>query len=268
MSGMKIALAQLEAANTIEENLDKALAAIDNAADSGAQLVLFSEIHLSPFFPQYPKSDASPWRLNIDSEPVNRLRAKCAERSIIAAPNIYLSEGGLNYDATLMINADGELLGASKMVHIPQFKQFYEQDYYQPSDDGFNVFKTPFGVIGVIVCFDRHFPESFRSCVLQGADLILIPTVNTKAEPSEMFEWELRVAAMQNSVIVAMCNRVGVEGDMDFSGESIVVGVNGDVIAKADDQEQLLYAEISLNDVKSYREKQNYLALRRPEFYY
>lgn len=67
-----------------------------------------------------------------------------------------------------------------------------------------------------------------------GADLIRIPIVNTKSEPSEMFEWELRGQAFQNSVIVALCNRVGCEGDMEFSGELIVVDANGNVIAKAD----------------------------------
>lgn len=67
-----------------------------------------------------------------------------------------------------------------------------------------------------------------------GADLILIPTVNTKNKPSEMFEWELRVQAFHNSVSIAMCNRVGQEGEMNFSGESIVVvNPNGKVIKKS-----------------------------------
>lgn len=65
------------------------------------------------------------------------------------------------------------------------------------------------------------------------ADLILIPTVNTKTEPSEMFKWELRVQSFHNSVSFAMCNRVGQESEMNFSGESIVVGPNGKVIKKA-----------------------------------
>lgn len=97
------------------------------------------------------------------------------------------------------------------------------------------MFETEFGKIGIVVCFDRHYLESIRTEALKGANLILIPTVNTKAEPSEMFEWELRVQAFQSSVAIAMCNRVGVEGEMFFSGESIVVDENGNVIKKADD---------------------------------
>jgi predicted amidohydrolase len=79
-----------------------------------------------------------------------------------------------------------------------------------------------------------------------GADLILIPTVNTKSEPLEMFEWEIRVQSFQNSVAIAMCNRVGVEGNMVFAGESILTDANGNVIIKADDTEQLIFAEIDL----------------------
>ena len=72
------------------------------------------------------------------------------------------------------------------MVHIAQAENFYEQDYYTPSDDGFKVFDTEFGKVGIVICYDRHLPESIRTCVLKGADLIIIPTANTKSEPMEM----------------------------------------------------------------------------------
>lgn len=118
-----------------------------------------------------------------------------------------------------------------------------------------------------MVCFDRHYPESIRTEVLQGADLILIPTVNTKAEPEEMFEWELRVQAFQNSVVVAMCNRVGVEGAMEFSGESLVVDANGDVVVKADGRGQIFYVDVEPCDVSAIRTHRPYTQLRRPEWY-
>ena len=99
------------------------------------------------------------------------------------------------------------------------------------------------------------------------AQLIIIPTANTKGEPLEKFEWELRIPAMQNSVFIAMCNRVGVEHDMHFCGESIVVDPNGDVLAKADDTEQILYADIDFGVIHKGRQARPYLELRRPELY-
>lgn len=162
----------------------------------------------------------------------------------MAVPNIYLSEDGRNYDASILIDTDGTVIGIQKMVHVAQAKQFYEQDYYTPSNDGFKVFETKYGKIGIVVCFDRHYPESIRTELMEGAELILIPTVNTKSELSEMFEWELRVQAFQNSAIIAMCNRVGQEGSMVFSGESVVIDANGDVLSKADDKERIMIAHM------------------------
>jgi predicted amidohydrolase len=141
------------------------------------------------------------------------------------------------------------------------------QDYYLPSDDGFHVFDTPFGKIGIVVCFDRHYPESIRTETLMGADCVLVPTVNVKAEPMEMFEQEIRVQAFQNSVFIAMCNRVGIEGSMAFAGESIVVSPQGEVIKKTDDLEQLICADIDLPQARRIRSEKPYTSLRHTEFY-
>ena len=180
----------------------------------------------------------------------------------MAVPNVYLREKDGIYDASILIGREGQIIGVRKMVHVAQAEQFYEQDYYTPSDEGFHVFPTEFGKVGIVVCFDRHYPESIRTEVLQGADLILIPTVNTKAEPEEMFERELRVQAFQNSVVVAMCNRVGVEGAMEFSGASLVVDANGDVVVKADGREQIFYVDVESCDVSAIRTHRPYTQLR------
>lgn len=154
-----------------------------------------------------------------------------------------------------------------KMVHVAQAEHFYEQDYYTPSDDGFHVFDTDIGRIGIVVCFDRHYPESIRTEALMGADLILVPTVNEKAEPLTMFEWEIRVQAFQNSVAIAMCNRVGTEDDMKFAGESLVTDAYGNLICKAGDEEGVLYAEVDLKKSSDLRNKKPYTQLRRTEDY-
>ena len=114
----------------------------------------------------------------------------------MAVPNLYLKpeEGKDNhraYDASLLMDKDGLIVGIQKMVHVAQAELFYEQDYYLPSDDGFHVWDTPFGKIGIVVCFDRYYPESIRTEELMGADCILVPTVNTKKEPMELFEQEI-----------------------------------------------------------------------------
>ena len=264
---MKLAMVQMSNSGSVEKNLGKSLHAISEAAEKGADLVLFPEVQLTEFFPQYPGMDVSRYAVSIKDEIVKKFCDACRKYQVMAVPNLYLREANGTYDASILIGRSGEVMGIQKMVHVAQAEQFYEQDYYTPSDDGFHVFDTEFGKIGIVVCFDRHYPESIRTESLQGADLILIPTVNTKAEPSEMFEWEVRVQAFQNSVAIAMCNRVGVEGEMDFAGESIAVDANGEILARADDTEQIVYVDVDLKESGKVREKRTYTQLRRKEFY-
>lgn len=263
---MKIALAQMQMEESIEKNLEKSLAFCDKAA--GCDLLFFPEIQLSPFFPQHEKKNADRYCLKEDAAEIKKLSEKAKEHHYYLSPNVYLEIAEKRYDASLFIEPDGKTKGISKMVHIAQAKQFYEQDYYTPSEDGFKVFETPYGKIGIVICYDRHLPESIRTCTLLGADLIIVPTANTKAEPMEMFEWEMRVQAMQNQVFLAMCNRTGLEGEMDFAGESIVIHPSGEVLAKADDKEQLLVCDIDLKEAAEWKKKVPYLSTRRPEYYH
>jgi predicted amidohydrolase len=264
---MRIALAQYALDPEMKKNLSKVCQMMNAAARQDAQLICFPELCLSPFFPQFPGQDAGRYAMPIDHADLREIQLSCRSLSLVAAPNVYLDEKGSRFDASLLIDSQGAIVGVSKMVHIAQVPCFYEQDYYTPSDTGFNVYETPLGRIGIVVCFDRHYPESIRTCVLRGAQLILIPTANTMHEPRDLFEWELRVAAMQNGVYIAMCNRVGVEGAVTFCGDSVIVDPHGNVVAKADDKEVLLSAEIDLSEVEIARRNRPYLSLRRPTMY-
>jgi predicted amidohydrolase len=153
------------------------------------------------------------------------------------------------------------------MVHVLQATNFYERDYYTPSEDGFKVFNTPFGKVGIVICFDRHLPESIRTCTLMGAELIIIPTANTTSENLEMFEWEVRVQAYQNNVYIAMCNRVGLESNMNFAGQSLIVDCDGNIVFKANAEEQLITQTLDISKVKVSRKGRPYLSTRRKELY-
>lgn len=264
---MKIALVQLMATRSVEENLIKTIQSMREAARNGARLVCFPELQFTPFFPQFPKTDASPYTMSMDTQVIKTIQQTTNELALVTIPNLYLQIDEYRYDASPVFNSDGKILGISKMVHVVQAPFFYEQNYYTPSDTGFLVYETTAGRVGVVICFDRHYPESVRTCTLKGAQIIVIPTANTKDEPLEKYEWEVRIAAMQNNVFIAMCNRVGVEHDMRFCGESIVVDPNGDVVAKADDTEQILYADLDFAVIEKSRIQRPYLDLRRPGCY-
>ena len=264
---MKIALAQMKMDTDIEKNFQKSLQFIREAAEKKADLICFPEIQLSPFFPQFPDCDVSEYAMTEDSSYVKGIRNACRENHIFVSPNFYIEENRKRYDMSLLIDDQGKIIGRQKMVHVAQCEMFYEQSYYTPSEEGFMVFDTRLGKIGIVVCFDRHYPESIRTEALRGAELIIVPTANTKSEPSELFRWEVKVQAFQNNVNVAMCNRVGREGNMEFSGESIVAGFDGETIALAGNQEELILAEVNLYGATEKRHQQPYTSRRRTGLY-
>ena len=264
---MKIALAQMIMDQKMESNYQKSVGFIREAAEKGASLVVFPEIQLTYFFPQYADMDVSDYVMTLEHPYVKGICEACQRYGVFASPNIYIEENGNRYDMSLLIDDNGDIIGNQKMVHIAQCEKFFEQSYYTPSEEGFSVFNTKLGRIGIVVCFDRHYPESIRTEALKGAELILVPTANTTTEPAQLFQWEIRIQAFQNSVNIAMCNRVGKEGEMEFSGESVVSDYNGDVAAVAGRKEELLFAEVDLQNALSVRQRKPYTSLRRTDLY-
>jgi len=262
---MKICMAQMSMTDNMDENLKKSLHFCREA--SGSDLLIFPEIQLTPFFPQYPGKNVDRYVTNVEDRNVTALCEQAKHSRMFLSPNMFIEEDGKRSDCSLWITPDGQIEGSASMVHIYQGEKFCEKDYYSPSEDGFKVFDTPFGKVGIVICFDRHIPESIRTCSLMGADLVIIPTANTKKEPLEMFEWEIRVQAMQNSVFIAMCNRVGKEDEMEFAGESLVADPCGNLVIKAGDREQLVAADIDLSAARKKKEEIPWLTLRRKELY-
>ena len=170
---MKLAMAQMAMSTDMAENLKKSLRFCEEA--KGRDLLFFPEIQLCPFFPQYEKKNVDAYCLRPDAEEIRALSTAAGEGGYYMSPNVYLEMNGRRYDTSLWIDPHGELLDCAKMVHIAQAEQFYEQDYYTPSDDGFKVFNTPFGRVGIVICYDRHLPESIRTHTVvpwSGADTI------------------------------------------------------------------------------------------------
>lgn len=249
---MKIALGQMHITDNIEDNFTKSLEFIREASENNADLICFSELQLTPFFPQYPKKDASKYLIPYtNSKYIEGIQKACAKYEIYASPNVYIQENNANYDMSFLINKEGEIIGKQKMVNVANHKHFYEKDYYCPGEDGFNVFETEFGKIGIVVCYDRHFSQSIYQEALKGANLILIPTANICGEDLTMFEWEIKVQAFQNNVNIAMCNRVGKEDKIEFCGKSLICDYTGQTIAIGENKEEIIYADINMEKSKN-----------------
>ena len=267
---MRIALVQQHATSDKAENLARGLEAVREAARQGAELVCFAELAFEPFHPQRP-SDGDHRDLG-ESIPGSITDAMCAlakELGVVIVPNLYECTGEDTFDTSPIIDADGRMLGVTRMNHIPDYEGFHEKTYYVPGDLDAPVFSTAVGRIGVAICYDRHYPEMMRALALGGADLVLVPQAGAVNEwPEGLFEAEMRVTAFQNGYFVALCNRVGQEEVLEFAGESFVCNPGGNVMARAaKSQDDILICDIDLDQVASSHARTLFLPDRRPELY-
>jgi len=267
---MRIALIQQHATNDKSANVKRGLAALETAARNGAELGCFAELAFEWFYPQRPagrgfRELAEP----LDGPTVTAFRHKAKELGLVTVINLYERDGPHTYDSSPVIDADGTLLGVTRMIHITEYPCFHEQGYYTPGDKGAPVFKTKAGAIGVSICYDRHFPEYMRALAVAGADLVIVPQAGAVDEwPEGLYEAEMRVAAFQNGYFTALCNRVGNEDCLNFAGESFVCGPDGEVIARAaKSRDEILYAEIDYAKLAECNARRLFMKHRRPELY-
>jgi N-carbamoylputrescine amidase len=267
---MKIALVQQAAEHDKSVNVRRGLAAMEEAARAGAELVAFAELAFERFYPQRPAAPL-PWRLgeSIPGPTTDLFARKARELGVVAVLNLYERDGRRGFDCSPVIDADGTLLGRTRMVHITDYPCFHEQGYYTPGDTGAPVYATKAGKIGVAICYDRHYPEYMRALALAGADLVVVPQAGAVDEwPEGLYEAEMRVAAFQNGYFIALCNRVGREECLTFAGQSFVCGPDGSIVARAAKLDNaVLHADIDLATAAASHARQLFLRHRRPELY-
>jgi beta-ureidopropionase len=267
---MKIALVQQAADHDKSVNVRRGIAAMEEAARAGAELVAFAELAFERFYPQRPAAP-SPWRLgeSVPGPTTELFGRKARELGVVVVLNLYERDGHRGFDCSPVIDADGTLLGRTRMVHITDYPCFHEQGYYAPGDTGAPVYRTKAGKIGVAICYDRHYPEYMRALALGGADLVVVPQAGAVDEwPEGLYEAEIRVAAFQNGYFVALCNRVGREECLTFAGESFVCGPDGAIVARAATLDNaILLADIDLAAAATSHARRLFLRHRRPELY-
>jgi predicted amidohydrolase len=267
---VKIALIQQRATRDKQANVARGLANLETAARNGAKLACYAELAFEWFHPQHPASgDVRSLAEPLDGPLVGAFRAKARELGIVVVLNLFERDGQATYDSSPVIDADGALLGVTRMVHITEYACFHEQGYYAPGDTGAPVYRTRAGNVGVAICYDRHFPEYMRALAVAGADLVVVPQAGAVGEwPEGLYEAEMCVAAFQNGYYTALCNRVGREDRLEFAGESFVCAPDGSVTARAGrGTEEILYADVDPAAAEASHARQLFLKHRRPGLY-
>jgi beta-ureidopropionase len=269
---MKIGLVQQHATEDAADNVRRGVEAFGEAARQGARLVAFAELAFLPFLPRIPAERRPGFAGRAQTVPgplTEEFSALARRHGVVVVLNLFETDGERTFDSSPVIDADGRLLGTTRMVHIMEGPGFHERGYYAPGGGQRFVYDTAVGRIGVAICYDRHFPEYMRGLRLLGADLVIVPQAGVLDEWGEgIYEGELRIASLQNGYFAALANRVGREGELHFAGESFITDPLGRVIARAPrDRDHLLLADCDMSLLERAPARRHFLVDRRPEVY-
>ena len=204
------------------ENLAKAESQIREAAARGAQIVCLQELFRSQYFCREERAELFELAEPIPGPSTAALGKLARELKVVVVASLFERRAaGLYHNTAAVLNTEGEIEGLYRKMHIPDDPLYFEKFYFTPGDLGFRSFDTPFGRIGVLVCWDQWYPEGARITSLAGADILFYPTAigwhpSEKAQygAAQLDAWRTiqRSHAIANGVYVAAVNRVGYEG--------------------------------------------------------
>jgi len=278
----RIGLVQSSCSLDPNENLAKTEWKIGEAAARGAHVICLQELIRSQYFCREENAELFALAESIPGPSTAALGKLARELKVVIVASLFERRAaGLYHNTAVALSADGEIAGLYRKMHIPDDPLYFEKYYFTPGDLGFGSIATPYGRLGVLVCWDQWYPEGARIAALSGADLLVYPTAigwhpSEKAEfgAAQLDAWRTiqRAHAIANGIYVAAVNRVGYEGPpehgIEFWGSSFVADPFGQVIVQAScDQEEILIAECDPRRMEEVRRNWPFLRDRRIDAY-
>ncbi len=286
MRCVKVAAIQMACSTDVNENISKAEKYVREAAASGANVILLSELFERQYFCQERQYEYYDYARTLEeNDAVNHFVKIAKELQVVLPISFYERSGNTLYNSIAMIDSTGEILGVYRKTHIPDDHFYQEKFYFTPGDTGFKVWDTAYGRIGVGICWDQWFSECARCMALEGAELLLYPTA-IGSEPilsvDSSGHWRrvMQGHSAANLVPVVAANRIGTEivepseansnqsSSLTFYGNSFITDNTGLIIADGSkDKEEILYAEFDLDELDSERLSWGLFRDRRPDMY-
>ena len=258
---LKISLAQMDISlGKPDENLVKARSMIICAAKQGSDIIILPELWSTG----YDLENAAAYSVPTDKGVFAEMSALASEHNIhILGSCLSLLEQGQFGNTAVFLNPDGETLGEYTKIHLFQLMNEHK---YLSAGDHLTVVETSWGKSGLAICYDLRFPELFRAYALSGVKIVFLPA---EWPHPRLGHWQilLRARAIENQMYVVACNRVGMSKGTRFFGHSCIVDPWGEIVIEADENENLLTAEIEMDKVDEVRAKIPVLTDRRPCIY-
>ena len=282
-SKLPVALVQERNHGDAAANLAVIETRVAEAAQSGAKLVLLQELHNGAYFCQHESVGEFDLAEPIPGPSTERLASLAKRHGVVLVSSLFEKRAtGLYHNTAVVFDADGSTAGKYRKMHIPDDPGFYEKFYFTPGDLGFTPIDTSVGQLGVLVCWDQWYPEAARLMALAGAELLLYPTAigwdpddaqDEKTRQRDAWVLSHRGHAVANGLPVLSCNRIGHEpsplgaSGIDFWGNSVVLGPQGELIAEAGTEPTLLLAEVDMQRSEHVRRIWPFLRDRRIDAY-
>ena len=246
---------------------------IEEAGNQGVKILCLQEIFHGPYF--CCEQDTK-WYTTAETVPgpITEQLAEYAKKfqMVLIVPVYEQAMSGVYYNTAAVLDADGSYLGKFRKIQIPHtWPGFFEKFYFKPGNLGFPVFETAYATIGIFICYDRHFPECARVLALKGAEILFNPSATTMGKSHYLWELEQPAQAVANGVFIGANNRVGTERPWEFGefyGSSYFVDPRGQFLAKGSrDQDELVTADLDLEQIREVRDGWQFFRDRRPEMY-
>jgi N-carbamoylputrescine amidase len=230
-------------------NIDKTIALIRDAAASGAEVILPSELFQGPYFCTDQKEEWFATAFPAAEHPcVTRLQPLAKALGVAIPVSIFEREGPHYFNSIVMLDADGAILGVYRKSHIPDGPGYQEKYYFRPGDTGYQVWRTQFGVIGVGICWDQWYPECARAMAMMGAQALFYPTAigsephDGSLDTRDPWRRAMQGHAVSNCIPVVASNRIGAENangmPQNFYGSSFIADHRGDLVKSFDRTEE------------------------------
>jgi N-carbamoylputrescine amidase len=295
-SKFTVALVQMRMGADPEANFASAIEHIREAARRGAQIVCLPELFRTQYFCQREDLKLFDLAEPIPGPSTKKLAEVAREAHVAIVASLFERRApGLYHNTAVTLNADGEIAGVYRKMHIPDDPLYYEKYYFAPGDLGFQAVDTSAGRVGTLVCWDQWYPEGARLTALRGAEVLFYPTA-IGWHPAEKEEfgaaqfdaWKTvqRAHAIANGVYVAAVNRVGHEhGEikmadgnvldnraagpgLEFWGGSFIADPFGRIVAEAGyEAEEIVMGEIDRALIEETRRNWPFLRDRRVDAY-
>jgi len=273
-ASVQVGVVQCELGGERGSNVERILGLLDEATTRGAQVILLPELFEGPYFPQQEDEAWFEFARPLEDNPTIAAIARHSARAKQVIPVSFFERAGQAYYNSVAMVSHGEVLGIYRKAHIPDGPGYEEKFYFRPGDTGFRVWNTPFGCIGVGICWDQWFPEAARAMALQGADILLYPTcigvepLEPELDSKDPWQRAMIGHAVSNAVVLAAANRVGAEGQMSFFGSSFIADARGEKLVELDRAETgVALAGVDLAALRRYRANWGFFRDRRPELY-